>query len=49
MSAPVKFLFEDDFASGHLGAAKRMVSAGAHEAAITRAEAVSAPLRITVL
>lgn len=40
MSAPVKFLFEDDFASGHAGAgAKRMISAAAHEAALARAEA----------
>ena len=39
MSAPVKFLFEDDFTSGHLGAAKRMISATAHEAAVARAEA----------
>ncbi|TMI98899.1 MAG: flagellar assembly protein H [Alphaproteobacteria bacterium] len=40
MSAPVKFLFEDDFASGHPGAgAKRMIAAAAHEAAIARAEA----------
>jgi len=37
MSAPVKFLFEDDFASGHPG--KRMVTAAAHEAALARAEA----------
>jgi flagellar assembly protein FliH len=40
MSAPVKFLFEDDFASGHAGmAAKRMIPAAAHEAALARAEA----------
>ncbi len=39
MSAPVKFLFEDDFASGHAGSgARRMISA-AHEAALARAEA----------
>jgi flagellar assembly protein FliH len=39
MSAPVKFLFEDDFASGHAGPAKRTISAAAHEAALARAEA----------
>jgi flagellar assembly protein FliH len=40
MSAPVKFLFEDDFASGHPGAtAKRIITAAAHEVALTRAEA----------
>ena len=40
MSAPVKFLFEDDFASGHPGnGAKRTISAAAHEAALARAEA----------
>ena len=40
MSAPVKFLFEDDFASGHPGAgAKRLISTAAHEAALARAEA----------
>jgi len=40
MSAPVKFLFEDDFASGHSGVAgKRMIAAAAHEAALARAEA----------
>jgi flagellar assembly protein FliH len=38
MSAPVKFLFEDDFASGH-AAAKRTIPAAAHEAALARAEA----------
>src|SRR6187401_240058 len=38
MSAPVKFLFEDDFASGH-AAPKRMIPAAAHEAALARAEA----------
>jgi len=38
MSAPVKFLFEDDFASGH-GGPKRMIPAAAHEAALARAEA----------
>src|SRR6476660_774739 len=37
MSAPVKFLFEDDFASGHPG--KRMIPAATHEAALARAEA----------
>ena len=42
MSAPVKFLFEDDFASGHPGAGtKRLISAAAHEAALARAEAES--------
>ena len=40
MSAPVKFLFEDDFASGHAtSGAKRMISAAAHESALARAEA----------
>ncbi len=39
MSAPVKFLFEDDFASGHASPGKRMISAAAHEAALARAEA----------
>lgn len=40
MSAPVKFLFEDDFASGHAGGgARRMITAAAHEAALARAEA----------
>ena len=40
MSAPVKFLFEDDFASGHAGAgAKRIMTAAAHEAALARTEA----------
>src|SRR4051812_50111983 len=38
MSAPVKFLFEEDFASGH-AAPKRMIPAAAHEAALARAEA----------
>ncbi|MEJ0078329.1 MAG: FliH/SctL family protein [Alphaproteobacteria bacterium] len=38
MSAPVKFLFEDDFASGHGTPGKRMVTAAAHEAALGRAE-----------
>jgi len=38
MSAPVKFLFEDDFASGH-AAPRRMIPAAAHEAALARAEA----------
>src|SRR2546423_704128 len=40
MSAPVKFLFEDDFASGHASAGpKRMIAAAAHETALARAEA----------
>jgi flagellar assembly protein FliH len=39
MSAPVKFLFEDDFASGHASPGKRMIAAAAHEAALARAEA----------
>jgi len=39
MSAPVKFLFEDDFASGHGSPGKRMIAAAAHEAALARAEA----------
>jgi flagellar assembly protein FliH len=39
MSAPVKFLFEDDFASGHAGPSRRTVTAAAHEAALARAEA----------
>jgi flagellar assembly protein FliH len=38
MSAPVKFLFEDDFASGHASPGKRMIPAAAHEAALARAE-----------
>ena len=38
MSAPVKFLFEDDFASGH-GAPRATVARAAHEAALKRAEA----------
>ena len=38
MSAPVKFLFEDDFA-GHAAPGKRMITAAAHEAALARAEA----------
>ena len=38
-SAPVKFLFEDDFAAAHGGAgAKRSITAAAHEAALARAE-----------
>ena len=37
MSAPVKFLFEDDFASGQPG--KRTIPVAAHEAALARAEA----------
>jgi flagellar assembly protein FliH len=39
MGAPVKFLFEDDFASGHAAPGKRMITAAAHEVALTRAEA----------
>src|SRR5436190_1900392 len=39
MGAPVKFLFDDDFASIHAAPGKRMVTAAAHEAALTRAEA----------
>jgi flagellar assembly protein FliH len=39
MSAPVKFLFEDDFTSGHAVPGKRMVAAAAHEAAVAHAEA----------
>jgi len=39
MSAPVKFLFEDDFASGHAAPGKRIVTAAAHEAALAHAEA----------
>ena len=39
MSAPVKFLFEDDFTSGHSAPGKRMIAAAAHEAALARAEA----------
>jgi flagellar assembly protein FliH len=38
MSAPVKFLFEDDFASGHGAPGKRSVTAATHEAALARAE-----------
>ena len=39
MSAPVKFLFEDDFAAGHAGRAGRsMIATAAHEAALARAE-----------
>ena len=38
MSAPVKFLFEDDFA-GHGAPGKRGITAAAHEAALARAEA----------
>ena len=38
MSAPVKFLFEDDF-TGHAAPGKRMITAAAHEAALARAEA----------
>jgi len=39
MSAPVKFLFEDDFESGHAAPGRRMIAAAAHEAALARAEA----------
>jgi flagellar assembly protein FliH len=39
MGAPVKFLFDDDFASSHAAPGKRMVTAAAHEAALMRAEA----------
>ena len=39
MGIPVKFLFDDDFASSHAAPGKRMVTAAAHEAALTRAEA----------
>jgi flagellar assembly protein FliH len=39
MSAPVKFLFEDDFAAAHAGHARRTITAAAHEAALARAEA----------
>ena len=39
MGAPVKFLFDDDFASSHAAPGKRMVTAAAHEAALTRSEA----------
>ena len=40
MSAPVKFLFEDDFAAGQAGrGAKRMIPTAAHEAALAQAEA----------
>jgi len=39
MNAPVKFLFEDDFAAGHPGPGKRTVTAAAHEAALARVEA----------
>lgn len=38
MSAPVKFLFEDDFATSH-SAARPTVTRGAHEAALARTEA----------
>jgi len=38
MSAPVKFLFEDDFA-GHGAPGKRMITPAAHEGALARAEA----------
>ena len=38
MSAPVKFLFEDDFA-GHGAPGKRIITAAAHEMALARAEA----------
>ena len=40
MSAPVKFLFEDDFAAGQASrGAKRMIPAVAHEAALAQSEA----------
>src|SRR3954471_18684752 len=40
MSAPVKFLFEDDFAAGHAGrGGKRMIPPAVHEAALAQAEA----------
>ncbi|MGB9368183.1 MAG: FliH/SctL family protein [Xanthobacteraceae bacterium] len=39
MSAPVKFLFEDDFTSGHAAPGKRIVTAAAHEAALAHAAA----------
>jgi flagellar assembly protein FliH len=39
MGAPVKFLFEDDFALAHGAPGKRMIAAAAHEAALIRAEA----------
>jgi hypothetical protein len=40
MSAPVKFLFEDDFAAGRGGAApKPTISLAAHEAALAQAQA----------
>lgn len=39
MSAPVKFLFEDNFESGHAGPSRRTITAAAHEAALARAEA----------
>jgi flagellar assembly protein FliH len=39
MSAPVKFLFEDDFASGYGSSSRRTISVAAHEAALERAEA----------
>lgn len=38
MSAPVKFLFEDDFESGHAAPGRRMIAIAAHEAAVARAE-----------
>ena len=38
MSAPVKFLFEDDFASSHGAPGQRMITAAAHEAALARVE-----------
>jgi flagellar assembly protein FliH len=39
MSAPVKFLFEDDFTSGHSAPGKRAVTPAAHEAALAHADA----------
>jgi flagellar assembly protein FliH len=39
MGAPVKFLFEDDFASSDAALGRRSVTAAAHEAALARAEA----------
>jgi flagellar assembly protein FliH len=38
MSAPVKFLFEDDFASGKAAPTKPVVALAVHEAALARAE-----------
>jgi flagellar assembly protein FliH len=39
MGAPVKFLFEDDFAAGHSVNAKPTVALAIHEAALAQAEA----------